>query len=354
MSNGFKALLVSALVILQVQAFAESNEIGWGRGNNPANIDENYFYNLNQLPTKGMLEGKLPWSETYWPSKRGSINLRWNQEEPEGFGYSSPSKEKVLKMSREDLARLSPSEKYDLAMGRYDYPLKKAVSGVATPRAREWSGVCHGWAPIAIQMLEPKPVDYVNPDGVVIPFGSSDVKGLLSYFAAFYAEFEPRQVGLRCENIGRVFGVQSCNDINAGALHIIMANELGIKKEGFVVEIDPRGEIWNQPAYGFEAQILASAEPARGAARAVRVKAELFYTDELDDSMWEPVVGTENFKFGKMKLDYYLDLDQNDNIIGGRWANKYSRPDFVWKPTQKAVFTGYQEGIYKIYQPVSN
>ena len=47
-----------------------------------------------------------------------------------------------------------------------------------------WAGYCHGWAPAANRFEEPLPVTVRNADGVEIPFGSSDVKALLTYFEA--------------------------------------------------------------------------------------------------------------------------------------------------------------------------
>ncbi len=320
----------------------------WNGSNDPSIMDPSFNYNLKQLPLEGRLDF-TPWSETYWPSKQGSINLRWNQPSPVGFGYRSPTREEAMHMSRDQLARLAPSEKFDLFMGRYDYPLKEEVKGIATPSAKYWSGVCDGWSLATLQYKEPKAVDVVNPDGLVIPFGSSDVKGLMSYAAARHFDVTTKQVGGRCSGIGRVFGNASCSDINAGSLHVILANQIGIKKQGFVTEIDPGKEVWNQATYGFKFQILGSANPGSGA-YGVRVKGTLIYADELEVSSWEPVVGTKNNVEGKLELDYILDLDSSGNIIGGSFLSGI-RPDFVWLPTNQLEFKDYLDGINKIYVP---
>jgi hypothetical protein len=49
-------------------------------------------------------------------------------------------------------------------------------------------GLCHGWAPASITYAEPKPITVTNADGITIPFGSSDIKAQLTYFAAEYAQ----------------------------------------------------------------------------------------------------------------------------------------------------------------------
>ncbi|MBS1958764.1 MAG: hypothetical protein JST80_04755 [Bdellovibrionales bacterium] len=318
----------------------------WNSANDPGIMDPSFVYELSKLPTAGELS-RRPWSETYWPSAQGSINIRWNLPQPYGFGYASPTREQVAKMSQDELKTLSPSEKYDIFMGRYDYPLKHEVEGIATPRARWWSGICDGWSIAATQYAEPQPVTLANPDGIMVPFGSSDVKGLISYHAARHFEVQTRQVGARCHTAGRVFGSPNCSDINPGALHVILANQIGLKKQGFVVERDPGNQIWNQPAYGFKFEIVGSS------AHGVQVHGFLFYADELEKSEWEPVVGTPKFVEGKLELDYTLDLDGSGRIIGGSWLRDSDRPDFVWLPVNHMVFASEMDGLNRIYKPVA-
>ena len=183
--------IISSLLVSLLAQNAMADR--WSATNDPAIMDPNFNYNLKQLPVEGKLDN-TPWSETYWPSKQGSINLRWNQPSPVGFGYHSPTRGEVMSMSRDQLARLAPSEKYDIFMGNYDYPLKQEVTGIATPSAKWWSGICDGWSLAALQYKEPKAVDMVNPDGVVVPFGASDVKGLMSYAAARHFDVNSKQV----------------------------------------------------------------------------------------------------------------------------------------------------------------
>ena len=342
-----KAVRLSSLVlsVFTQNAYADH----WNSANDPSIMDPSFVYQLSRLPTEGRLD-RTPWSETYWPSKEGSINVRWNQETPVGFNYQSPSKEEVMSMSREQLAVLAPSEKYDIYMGRYDYPLKAEVTGIATPSARWWSGICDGWSLAALQYAEPKAIDAINPDGVNVPFGASDIKGLMSYAAARHFEVESLQVGTKCNGLGKIFGSAACDDINAGSLHVVLANQIGIKKQGFVTEIDPGPQIWNQATYGFKFQMIGSATPGKDAVSGVRVQATLLYANELDKPSWTPVVGTDKNVEGKLDLDYILDLDGAGNIMGGSFVSG-THPDFVWLPTNHLEFKDYLEGINKLYVP---
>jgi hypothetical protein len=172
---------------------------GWGSESDPANMGKNYNYSFSDLPLAGTVDPKhMPWSDNYWESDWGGISLRWEtltvaQRDPDLydyqtvnksalFAYAPPSLSQLRTMSRQDLLNLSPAEKYDIMMGRYDYPTVYSERQRTSPDMKDWQGICHGWVPAAINQAEPLPTDMTNPDGVVVPFGSSDVKGLLSYY----------------------------------------------------------------------------------------------------------------------------------------------------------------------------
>jgi len=340
--------LWSVVMIVLVSSGAKAER--WDGYNDPGMMDvaKDYQYNFNKLPLVGRLD-TMPWSETYWPTIKGSINYRWNSPVKDGFNYTPPSKAEVMTMSQDQLAQLAPTEKYDIFMGHYDYPLWEEARSYGNPRAKDWNGMCDGWSISALQYAEPSPVVMTNPDGVKVPFGSSDVKGLMTFTAAVHFDAETKQVGSKCEG-GLRRGSAACADINAGALHVILANQIGIKKQGFVTERDPGKEIWNQPTFGFNFTVLGSAQSNAGD-HGVRVHAQLWYTDELDNSSWSPVVGTPNFKSDKIEMDYVLDLDQNDNIIGGSYLRGSDHPDFVWMAVNKLTFTDTMAGINLIYKP---
>ena len=340
----FLSLVFTAIIaVFSIQVKAER----WNAMNSPSIMADDFVYHLDALPTKGSLDVQ-PWAETYWASKKGSINLRWNQERPVGFKTESPTRAQAARMTHVELARLAPSEKYDLLMGRYHYPLKQEVEGIATPMAKWWSGLCDGWSLAALQYAEPQPVELANPDGIMVPFGASDIKGLMSYAAALRFNVSTHQVGGRCSGVGRILSTPGCQDINAGSLHVIFSNMIGLRKKGFVTEIDPGNQIWNQPTFAYEYEITGSAKPDAGAT-GVRVHARLFYADELDQSSWQPVVGTEKNAFDKLEMDYILDLDLAGRIIGGRYVGG-QRPDFVWLPINRLEFKDDLDGINQLIQ----
>lgn len=323
----------------------------WNYANDPANFDDNYVYTLRDLPKKATLpSNKIPWASSYWPRYKGSINYRWNTENPTGFNIINPTRAEAHSMSLGQLARLSPAEKFDLAHGNYDFPLSTSVAAGASPSAKDYEGICDGWTAGSIQFPEPKPVNFTNPHGLVVPFGSADLKALISYDISINQDSRDLGttfVGQYCKRFG--FNAAACDDINPGAMHVILANQLGLKKEAFAADIDPGHETWNQPVYAFESEIRGM-----GVGEVV-VHTKLYYTEDdpegaqaRDVFSWEPTNGTSKYTYGVMELDYTLELDSAGRIIGGSWMNGVRHPDLFWLPMNKIKLTSEFALLYKI------
>ncbi len=110
-------------------------------------LDINMSLNFDLLPLSGETRDKEKfWSGDSWRLSRGAINFRWNSSEQESFNYLSPTSREASVMSQDELKKLSPAEKYDLLMGRYDYPLKYEVDSLSRTVVESWEGLCHGWA----------------------------------------------------------------------------------------------------------------------------------------------------------------------------------------------------------------
>jgi len=352
--------LAAVSILLSFSAYADN----WDKNNDPANFDSRYEYSFNALPKNATLpNNKMPWSSSFWPRKKGSINYRWNTPNPTGFDLRSPTRQQVMSMSQEQLAQLSPAEKFDLARGFYDYPLSTSVAKNAKKDAKDFEGVCDGWTAAAIQFSEPTPVAMTNPDGIVIPFGSSDVKALMSYDFSINqnsGELGSVFVGKYCVvPFGMNLKVGSCTDINPGAMHVILANQLGLKKESFGVDIDSGKETWNQPVYGYEFEVRGQTK-ADHAASALIIHAKLKYAEDDPDGeeaknvfTWDPTVGTLKYAAGVMEMDYVLELDYSGRIIGGSWLgnSKTKHPDLFWMPTNKMKFSAEFDYLNKIYKP---
>ncbi len=351
---------VALALLFSVSAYAAK----WDKNNNPANFDKNYNYKFDSLPMKSILPlNKTPWSSSYWPRKKGSINYRWNSPNPTGYDLVNPTFEQVKKMSIAELAQLSPAEKFDLAQGHYNYPLSNRIKRRVSPEAKDYEGICDGWTATAIQFAEPAPIEFTNPDGIVIPLGSSDVKALMSFDVSI--NFEPgtmksRFIGGYCKAPwGMRLQTPNCVDVNAGAFHVVLANQIGLKQQSFAVDVDSTKETWNQPVYGYEFEVRGRTE-VDGVANAYLIHGKMMYAeDDLEGEdaprifNWLPTIGTSEYASEVMEVDYILEVDAAGNITGGTWLgeSKTKHPDLFWMPTVQIEFTPAFQILNKLYKP---
>lgn len=340
-------LSVIALVV-SIKALASPtiyiNE-AWEGFSSPDILGSGFTHNLHHLPLEGATywEGPKNWSSDYWASKNGGINYRWNARHKNGFNLKLLSLKDLRRWSVKDLQRLSPSEKYDILLGRYDYPLVKEVASKVSPEAQDWEGICHGWVVATVHHDEPKPKIFINSDGITIPFGSADIKALLSYYYAM-DQGPAQNMGFRC-NLGTwTGGEKECDqDLNAGAFHIIIANKLALQNEGVILDIDRFKEVWNQPIVGYRSKMKGPYRATRNAARTAvaeyRVSTQLFYIVETEPT-WNTVHGTDSQAMEMQELVYRIEVNSRNEIVGGTWESK-ERPDFIWSKPKAQKFSGY-------------
>ena len=145
-------------------------------------------------------------------------------------------------------------------------------------------------------------------------------------------------------------GAKGCqDDLNAGAFHIIISNMLGLRKEGFIADVDRFKQVWNQPIVAYKTKIIAdNLKPSNGAAssavKEVRVATEFFYVDESDNATWEVVHGTREQFISKKDYLYTLEINAAGNIVGGSWDSE-ARPDFMWNKEKVTEFKGILSGL---------
>lgn len=386
--------MVFTTICLSASVYAEK----WNAANDPNNFNIQsktpMKFELQRLPLSARLEDKrLGWSESYWPSMLGGIAYRWNHPNPTPFKYKMHTKEEVMRMSEQQLSQLSPAELYDISQSDYKYGLTRKVLSTYSPKDLWWEGICHGWALAAIHYPEPDKTVVTNKEGVQVPFGASDVKGLLAMHDSFNSKGLYSRVGARCKVPGKVPGeafpedIQSgndfypnqkaaetdnCRDVNAGALHVVLTNMIGLNSQGFVADVDRFNDVWNQPVVAFDSQMheevpVTATEFRTGVRRKVRVTTTMIYGDELEFFSEElvhegvlgfvskdPVTGTPAQTYGEKKYEYVLELDVAGRIIGGEWISQ-SRPDFIWMKVKDSRFLNGRfplAGLNQIYRPV--
>lgn len=328
----------------------------FGGVNSPLNFSNSYVYEFSELPLEGAVpEERMPWSESYWPNNDGGISVRWNSDPRPPFRrYRLYSLDELKTMTQEQLEKLSPAEKFDIFMGNYSYPTVWRERGRVSQAQSDWHGICHGWAAAALNHPEPDAVVVENPDGIQVPFGSSDVKALLSYYYSIVASGAAGQIGSRCSSNYHV--TRRCKDVNAGAFHIALANQLGIRQVGFAVEIDPGREIWNQPVYAYKTMAIGESYPTRrqrrnGVAREVVVETTITYADdEADYPRMYPTNGTEDHHSDTKTYRYVLELNGRGQVIGGSWLQR-NHPDFIWLTRTLDFSHKYYGNIKRVYTP---
>lgn len=342
-----KHFFLLSLISLSLSAFAAIDEV-WGPTSHPDIMAEGQERNFYAFPLRAtVIDGQKFWSGDYWANNRGNINIRWNSNYQKGWNLRSPSPMEARSMSMEELSTLSPTEKYDIWVGRYDYPIKALVyAEAANGKAEDWEGICHGWAPATMNHHEPTPKTMTSVDGINVPFGSSDIKALLSYYYAFGFQVEnTHQTGSRCFGGGLFSSRRKCpRDLNAGAFHIILGNRIGLMGVGFIADIDKSDEVWNHPIKSYSSEVVDRKKPKRnsayGTASIVRVKTVMTYVDESNGNFWTPLLGTQEQVEKTKKYEYDLDLSASGEILGGEWKSG-DRPDFLWIKEKPAAFEGY-------------
>lgn len=387
-SRDLKLSFVSVTIVLAGVALSK----GWEEYSDPSKLNGDYIYNYGKLTEltghKGEIKGShTPWTDSYWPDRKMGIAHRWykpickkNTKEDEytdcDFKYKTPEYYQIIRMSTEQLKKLSPAEKFDIFRGRYDFPLVKKMKEDLGPHMPKWKGICDGWTPAALNHPEPKAVEHLkNDDGITVPFGASDIKALMSYYYSQIQddEFEVKFLGLRCG--GGFLGIKGkkCkDDVNAGAFHVIMENQLGILGKGFAIDvtIGRQKEVWNQPVIGFESRRISVRVPDKKdreqkkiherTYREYLMQTTLKYVAEFQpeesndpEASWEPVVGTKLQRVKTQQYRYWLEVDSKDNIIGGRYIdddNLNLPPDFVWTSTGVSSFKGEFEKLDILYK----
>lgn len=387
-----KRMMILAVVCLAGSAHAER----WNKGNTPSYFNavakNKMNFSFSDLPLEAKIQDQsVGWSDTYWPSNVGGIAYRWSSANPQPFTYKLKTKAELLNMSQSQLSELSPAELYDISQGDYKYTLTKKILKTYNPKNLWWEGICHGWSLAASHYSEPAPVTITNRDGINVPFGSSDVKGLLSMHDAYNSRGTYVRVGDRCKVKGKVKGEEDkrdgilpipteaqknqaeCSDVNAGTFHIVLTNMIGINSQGFVADVDRFNDVWNQPVTSYISEVVGMEELNRadlknGVNSKIRMKTKMVYGEELKFRTPEleakghvgfvskdPVTGTPAQTFEKKFYEYILELDINGNIIGGEWISE-TRPDMLWLKARDVKFYNGKfplAGLNAIYVPVT-
>lgn len=359
---------------------------GFDDKNDPAQMAQHLEYHLDQLPKKGTREtpvwrdtypeavGKAAtvWADTYWPASEGSHNARW-----QGANVKSPLEKYDAAFNNKPGCETQPgvsgagskaawdtynncagpaakwqTENYesiglmhngidDDGDGNTDEYGSDGVDGV-----QGWWGSCHAWTPAS--QLIPEPQHAVTVNGVRFDVG--DIKALIQNV---FDRTGAVMLGGRCnaqEIDHTVTGSANddCSDVNPGAMHVVLANFLGLNQLPLVEDRTANYQVWNQPVVGYEVtkQDEVTAKQANecvgatgdtwtyntSAAKLYDVRSTVSYVTESSASNtphgYKDNVSTDDYH-------YILEVSSAGKVIGGRYCKdgENSHIDFLWSPT---------------------
>jgi len=122
-----KKIVVAAVLALSIIPSLAFSMAQWDRANRPELMENKYERNFSKLPKSAKLK-TLPWSDDYWGTYKGGISYRWNQNLRRGMDESVRWSYNIIEDINNlpvSINELSPAEKYDLYLGRTDFPLTK-------------------------------------------------------------------------------------------------------------------------------------------------------------------------------------------------------------------------------------
>lgn len=322
----------------------------WDAANDPLIADPSFIADVATLPIEGAV-ATPPWPGWYWPTAADSVNDRWNQGAPSaaekvelafgipGFAKAVSSRYGVLAY---DYLPVCTSDA-QCAAGARCVPPPGAWSGSPGRCIPAWWGIDHGWAAAAI--LEPAPTSAVQRAGQT--FEVSDIEALLTLMYA--GPLPIKFIGRRSHEAVTAADLRGRpldpidRDIDPGALHVLVANRVGLKGQGVVVDRQINHEVWNQPVRSFrvtnavEGQLLEITESMAARALGLDVAIQVVlgptllaqaerrsgsFTALVDGDF---VVGTS----GTGDVDLYVKIggpaSENDADRAGRGADSFER-----------------------------
>lgn len=379
----------------------------WDYTSDPDRFEGGLNHVLADLPMEGRSD-RVAWPSTYWPTYHDSVQHRWNRELSPAEKYDRAFNGWTPSEDFDSLRPFNPSncdeESWDAEYYENLGPLARHVSeNMGNAKARDgvdsdgdgeidecddhdgvstWWGLCHAWVPAA--MLEDRPLRSVTHSGVTFHVGDLEALLILAYNRS-----PASMLGGRCnlfetaEEMSRAYGCRlpdeeqnegdgrpectesqledyvirrdehgraeqsECRDTNAGAMHVIMTNYLGLQGRPFAYDRTFDFEVWNQPVVAFEVSRMDEVTAERAnellgaegeayafnddAVKLFDVSASLTYITESHAS----TTPADASRFERRDhYTYILEVDDAGEIIGGEYYGnaRELHPDFLWDP----------------------
>ncbi|HLW57474.1 MAG TPA: hypothetical protein VKY27_08820 [Bacteriovoracaceae bacterium] len=275
--------------------------------------DDNPITNIHTINKQNLHKANTkvaPWTGPYWPLKQGGIANPYMERTFLAYATFIPLIDAIepyderknyvetrfAQLSEKEIAKLAPSEKYDLLLGN-DLDLSNRIwdfinqwkedmkwnyiRSIDLPEEDDWEiekknyivanweGICHGWAPASGVVPKPQKTVYATlPDGRKVPFYPEDIKGLISQtWANSIIQDYVLSEGLRCkrrsprqDKFGRFYDhipengeiLPRCADVHPGVMHLALVNLVGKQGRSFIIDKAATIAVANQPVKGYE------------------------------------------------------------------------------------------------------
>jgi hypothetical protein len=363
---------------------AEGKGDAWDYRNDPKLLSQHLNYRIAELPRTGKLDtpvwaaryaqlpGDVPmWSETYWPTARGSSNNRWLghavksplEKYDEAFNNAAGCEQPTTNCGSGAKAAwdtylgcAGPAAKWHATNFQGSRKMYDGVDNDGDGTADEcgdhdgiagWWGLCHAWTPAS--MLEPEPQHAVTYNGV--KFEVSDIKALI---ITLYDRNDALMLGGRCNSDEFPTGPNGernipneCMDVNAGAFHVILGNFLGLNDQALAMDKTYSSEVWNQPIYSYNVTKQDVVDGKRANA-CIGASGDTYTRNSAAKTLYEVEVDVEYLVEGspstrpmgmasylsRESYHYILEVDSREKIIGGTYCTDSieDHPDFLWAP----------------------
>ena len=259
-----------------------------------------FVWEFDQLPTEGKVsEERVPYSGHIYPDTAGGTmaTLRKYDQAFNGGRLVATAHER-RDTSQGEVVRRPVT--YSQRVGLFGIrTFTQIETSYATPG---WYGHCNGWTSAAIRHAEPS--RSVTRGGV--EFTPADIKALL---AEIYMYNDPQMLA------------GDDTDINAGVFHAVLTNWLGRGSHPIGMEADPGEEKWNYPIHAFEMQ------SSRWSPQQVEVGMTITYAMSTQGEYQQ----SPRIPYAKY-FHYLLSLDDDGQIVGGRYFRDSSSIDMLWVP----------------------
>ena len=305
------------------------------------NLDNSYLkYNIgiNDYYPKG---NNVPWGGYYMPLINGGITTRWQVSESSHPTTSTLlTWDKVQKMTIDEIAKLSPSEKMDIYMGNKDFNITKnelTRRGPERTNVQGWEGFCNGIRLAGVSLPEPIKeilVKSKSGDEIFIKFLPADLKalgGAAYYYNEWYASL----------------GENNKRKPNAAYFDILLRFVLGNQHRNFFLDIKQGSQKWNETIVGYKREIVKTNNSisqelsSQGVKTIVDIRTTLYLLGEIGfseaNSQTTPLIENRQL-VNTWTTNYRLFVNENNEIIDGKWekfdlqpTNIFLEyPDYVW------------------------